>query len=510
MIKLIISMNFKINMMAIATVAAIAFTSCKKQLDINTNPDVPSLEQGTPELVFPAGVASAAGRIGGDLAIIGGIWSQFYTQNTTSSQYRNVDAFNMSKNDFGSTLSSSPWAELYSGALNDFQFVINKSNQNQNWNYLLMATVMKAYAMQVLVDIYDKIPYTEAFQGANNLAPKFDDGYTVYKGLLAELDTALSKNFDASTNTVPGETDFIFPGALSSWAIDPWIQFANTLKLKMYMRMVYAKPQEAEAGIKKLYTEGANFLDQDATMDVFEDAPDKSNPLYEFNFRKLNTTENLKASVTFLSWLQENDDPRIDDYFEFETGSTSNYLGINQGDYENIDPAFNKASRARVLATDPVDFISLAESHFLQAEALERFYGGAGAKAQYDAGVTAAFDRYGEDASDFIAPGGPYVYPSAGTFEQKLEAIITQKWASMPGSHALEAFFERNRTNYPRTSPVYSTDAAYVPGQFVYPKKGVTNGLFAKRLIWPDVEVSKNPNAPAQEPVTKEVWWDVH
>jgi hypothetical protein len=44
----------------------------------------------------------------------------------------------------------------------------------------------------------------------------------------------------------------------------------------------------------------------------------------------------------------------------------------------------------------------------------------------------------------------------------------------------------------------------------VYPKKGVTNGLFAKRLIWPDVEVSKNPNAPAEEPVTKEVWWDVH
>jgi hypothetical protein len=84
-------MNFKINLMTVATVAAIGFTSCKKQLDINVNPDVPSLDQGTAELVFPAGVASAAGRIGGDLAIVGGIWSQYYTQNTTSSQYRNVD-----------------------------------------------------------------------------------------------------------------------------------------------------------------------------------------------------------------------------------------------------------------------------------------------------------------------------------------------------------------------------------------------------------------------------------
>lgn len=493
--------------MAIA-VAAIGMTSCKKQLDINVDPNYPNLEQGTPELVFPAGVTSAAGRIGGDLAIIGGIWSQFYTQNTTSSQYRNVDAFNMSKNDFGSTLRSSPWAELYSGALNDLQFVINKSKASENWNYYLMATAMKAYTMQVLVDIYDKVPYTEAFQGANNLAPHFDDGYTVYKGLLAELDTALSKNFAASTNTIGGQSDLIFPADASSWSIDPWIQFANTLKLKMFMRMVYAKPDEAKAGIEKLYADGANFLDADAKMDVFEDAPDKSNPFYEYNFRKLNTAENLKASRTFLTWLQENGDPRIADYFEYETGSTSVYSGINQGDYENTDPAFNKASRARVPATSPVDFFSLAEIHFLQAEALERFFSGSGAKAQYDEGVMAAFDRYGEDASSFIAPGGKYAYPTAGSFEQKLEAIITQKWASLPGSHALEAFFERNRTNYPKTSPVYSTDGSYIAGQFVYPKKGVTNGLFAKRLIWPDVEVSKNPNAPAAEEVTKEVWWD--
>jgi len=506
-------MKFKMNMVIVAS-AVMILTSCKKTLDINTDPDNPALSQGTPELVFPAGVASAAGRIGGDLAIVGGIWSQFYAQNTTSSQYRNVDAFNMSRNDFGSTLLSSPWAELYSGALNDFQFVINKASETGNWNYYLMATAMKAYTLQVLVDIYDKVPYTEAFQGAGNVAPHFDDGYTVYQGLLAELDTALSKDFEASTNTVAAQSDFIFPGSASSWSIEPWIQFANTLKLKMYLRMVYAKPAEAEAGIRELYDNGAQFLDQDAKMDVFVDAPDKSNPLYEFNFRKLNTNSNLKASVTFLSWLEDNDDPRLDDYFLFATKVSptdpDTYIGVNQGDYENTDPMFNRSSLPNIQPTDPVDFFTLAESHFLQAEALERFYGGADAKMHYDAGVTAAFARYGENAAPFIAPGGNYVYPSTGSFEEKLEAIITQKWASMPGSHALEAFFERNRTNYPKTSSVYSTDPSYIPGQFVYPKKGVTNGLFAKRLIWPDVEVSKNPNAPAEEPVTKEVWWDVH
>jgi hypothetical protein len=486
----------------------ITMVSCKKLLDINTDPDNPSVNQVNAQLVFPSGVASSAGRIGGDLAILGGIWAQYYAQSTTSNQYKNIDAFNLSKTDFGATTISSPWYELYAGALNDLQFVINRSKEEANWNYYLMGTVMKAFTLQTLVDLYDQVPYTEAFQGANNLTPRFDDGYTVYKGLLAELDTALKKNFAASTNVPAGTSDMVFPASASAWTIDPWIRFANTQKLKMYLRMVYAKPSEAQTGITAMLNSGAQFLDRDASLDRFEDAPDKSNPFYEYNFRKLNTDANLKASVTFLSWLQANNDPRIDDYFFPATNSTT-YLGINQGDFLNTDATFNNASKARVLPTDPVDFISLAESHFLQAEASERYSGGAGAKAHYDAGVTSSFERYGDNAAPFIAAGGKYAYPTGGNFEQKLEAIITQKWASMPGSHALEAFFEHNRTGYPKTSPVYSTSPAYIPGQFVYPKNGVTNGLFAKRLIFPDIERSKNPNTPAEQPLTKKVWWDV-
>jgi hypothetical protein len=360
----------------------------------------------------------------------------------------------------------------------------------------------------VLVDIYDQVPYTESFGGVGNLQPKFDDGYTVYKGLLAELDTALSKDFSASTNTAGGNADLIFPASDAAWKVNNWIKFANTLKLKLYLRMAYAKPAEAEEGIKALYASGAEFLNVDASVNIFQDQPNKSNPLYEYNFRKLNTDANLKASFTFLSWLQANSDPRIPSYFQPATGTTSTYSSLHQGDF-NAPSSFNSASKARVQATDPVDYISLAESNFLQAEALERYFGGTGAKAKYDAGVRAAFARYSYEASGFIAAGGKYAYPDAGSFEDKLEAIIVQKWASMANSHALEAFFERNRTGYPRTSAVYSTDASYVPGRFVYPKNGITNGLFAKRLIFPDSERSKNSNTPPEKKITEKVWWDV-
>lgn len=478
--------------------------SCKKALDINTDPNNPSLEQGSAKLVFPAGVTSSAGRIGGSLAILGGIWSQYYTQNTTSNQYKNIDAFQLSKSDFGGD-----WTELFAGSLNDLNYVISNAKSNANWNYYLMGTVIRAYTYQVLVDLYDKVPYTEAFKGSANLAPKFDNGYDVYKGLIAEIDNALSKDFTASTNIIAGQSDFIFPANDDSWTIDNWIKFANTLKLKMYLRMSFAKPADADAGIKKMYTDGVEFLDLDASMKIFVDQPDKSNPFYEYNFRKLNTDGNLRASVTFLSWLEANSDTREPFYFKPKTNGNT-YLGINQGDFLNPDPVFGTASKPNVKATDPVDFISLSESNFLQAEALLRYFGDAGAKAKYDAGVSASFARYGLSAANFTKSGGKYEYPSGGTSEQKLEAIIVQKWASMPGSHALEAYFEHNRTGYPKTSNVYSTSNAYVPGQFVYPLNGVTpNKAFAKRLIFPDDERSKNPNTPKEESITTKVWWDV-
>ena len=55
-------------------------TGCKKQLDINRSPNYPTLEQGTTALVLPAAVLATTGKVGADLAIVGGIWSQYFTQ----------------------------------------------------------------------------------------------------------------------------------------------------------------------------------------------------------------------------------------------------------------------------------------------------------------------------------------------------------------------------------------------------------------------------------------------
>lgn len=467
---------------------------CKKTLDINVSPNNPLIESTTPEVLFPSAVASTAGRVGGELTILGGIWSQYYTQANASNQYKTIDSYALTRNDLNGS-----YNELFSGALADYQLAINLAVAKSDWRYNLMATVMKAYTYQVLVDLYDKVPYTEALKGLDNLQPKFDDGYTVYVGLLAEINAALAKDYlSVPLNSDQKQTDFIFGGDM-----DLWTKFANTLKLKMYLRMVNAKPAEAQAGITKLYTDGANFLTTNAGIATFEGTPDNSNPFYEYNVRRLNTTTNLRASATFTSWLVENNDPRVNYYF-----GTANPVPMNQGDYTATaveQPTYAGATVFAQTAKDPVWFISAAESYWMQAEALERYFGGAGAATMYQNGVRAAFSQVGLGAD--VIPSDYLNYPTGATFEQKLKTIIVQKWASFAGSHSLEAFFEQQRTGYPNKSSVYSTDANYIPGEWVFSKNGVTAGLLPKRLVFPASSRDRNSNTPTEVPITTKVWW---
>ena len=480
----------------ILSASAIIFMGCNKQLDINQSPNSPGLNQGNPSLVFPVAVLATTGKVGGDLALVGGMWSQFFTQAALSSQYKDIDSYNLANNE---SYDENSYDIMFTAGLKNYQYVIDKSKASGDWMYFLMGTVMKAYTTEVLVDLYDQIPYSQALQGGNILNPKFDDGYSIYTSLLSSIDTALSKSLSGGTNSKPGTQDLIFKGDQ-----DKWIRFANTLKLKMYLRMINAHPDVATAGITALYAKSATFLNVDASVTNFTDAPGLDNPLYEQNIRGLNTVTNLRASTTFVSWLSANNDPRATSFF-----NAANPISVNQGDYASSNPLYQTAAVLNQSPTDPVEFISLPESYFLQAEADVRYFGGIKAQALYNQGVLAAFSQVGLDGSSFVAAGGKYVFPTAGTLDQKIEAIIVQKGAScVYGCHEIEAFFEKNRTGYPHSSSVYSTSPNYIPGQLVVSFNTVLlAGQVPKRFVFPYDETSTNTNSPKPVPITTKVWW---
>jgi hypothetical protein len=474
-------------------------TSCKDYLDVNVDPNNPN--DAPVELVLPVAILSTASVVGGDYAILGGIWSQYYTQNNGSNQYKNIDAF-----DLQATTFQFRWQELYAGALNDYRYVKEKAAQEEDWNVYLMATVMEAYTYQVLADLYDKIPFDESLRGSENTSPKYQNGPEVYDGLITRINEALAKPTTQTSRLKAA--DVVFGGDMRQW-----VRFANTLKLKIYLRQIYARPEVASAGIQALYDAGSQFLNTSANVAIFTDATSRRNPLFEQDQSPaLNTNQNLRASNTLFYFLQSNGDPRLaQTYVPGSGGQKAMVQGTFSTPSTTLVP--NTVSRALIRPADPVYFISEAESYFLQAEAALRGFGQGNPEALYEAGVLASFSQLGleDQAASLLAPTGPYAFPEASSLEEKLEAIIVQKWVALSGTkQGIEAFFERNRTGYPQTSAVAATNPNYVPGQFTFPVEAVTNpGQFAKRLIFPDIERTRNENTPPEEPVTKEVWWDV-
>lgn len=492
-------MNSKIVFKIFCLVAIILFSvSCQRQLDVNQDPNNPTYAQGTPAVIFPAAVLATTGKVGGDLALVGGIWSQYFTQSALANQYKDIETYNMPNND---GYVNASYDVLFANGLKNYQAVISQAQASNDWVYNLMGTVMFAYTAEVLADLYDQMPFSQALQGTGNLNPKFDKGSDIYTALIDSLNSALGKDFSASTNSVPSSsTDLVFSGDISKWKA-----FANTLLLKMYLRMVNADPSAAQTNVTNLVNSGVSFLTVDASVTNFTNSPGLDNPLYEQNIRQLNTATNLRASNTFVSWLQANNDSRITPFY-----GTASPTVLNQGDLTAaVSPGGGTATVFAESPTDPVEFISLPESYFLQAEADLRYFGGSNTQSLYNKGVLAAFSQLGLDGSGYIATGGVYAYPTTGTTAQKLQAIITQKWASCAyGCHGIEAFFEKNRTGYPVTSSVYSNSSNYVPGQLVVSYTSILGGgLVPKRFVYPYDETSRNTNSPKPAAETTAVWW---
>jgi hypothetical protein len=484
----------------------LSLVSCKKWLDVNKDPNSPS-EVGI-EDVLPSGISSVSYVMGGKYQVLGALWSQHWTQSPGASQYAGIDAYDINSSSFDEY----QFGDLYAGALKALEFVKTESQKQQEWNYYLISNVMQVYIFQVLDDLYDKIPFSEALKGeVKNMSPHYEEGKNIYDSLIVRLDNALSKDLEKKDLKNPAERDLIFNGDM-----DQWKKFANTLKLKLYLRQSETGTDIAKQGIQKLYAEKADFLSSDAMMQAFQDVSGRRNPLYETEMIFAGGNPNLILSRTLHSFLQDNNDfDRLDRMFNAPQNGGP-HKSLIQGNYNAPGEiaGINSSSYSKpVMQPDnPVYLMSNSESCFLQAEAIIRYKVASYTKAKelYENGIKASYERLlltDDLASTFYT--GVYRFPSDGSpAEIFVKSIIIQKWVALAGIQSLETFFEHNRTHYPEISNVSPDNNDYKPGTFTISVNNVTSGKFPKRLIFPESEIAGNPNVPAIEPVWEPVWWD--
>lgn len=502
-----------------------SMTSCQDYLDINDNPNFPTT--ATLNTLFASGGITTISQLGYNGAILGDMWMQYTTQGNTTNQYNTTVAYTITTASYNGF-----WTNAYSNTLPDLKLALEKAEAEGTWNYWLMTKVLMAYNYHILTDIYEDIPFTEALNAKEFPRPKYDDSKTVvYPGILAMLDEAIAKQTEASSNTNPnvGKYDFYFNGK-----IDKWVAFAKSLKLKILLRDFEAN----KSAISALLAEGG-LLEEDCAVTTFEDATNKGNPLYEYNIRQLNTKENMRASQTFLEFLLGNKDPRIDYMYEVTTvaqrridaGETltarEKYEGLPHGARTPADPnspddplPLINTSRFKQLYSDPVYLMNKAECYFMVAEAYARLANPSEAKAAYEKGVTAGFERWGLDAEDFVKEGGVYAFNSA-SLTTMMKSIMTQKWAAYAQANAWDGWFDRNRTGIPTISsilkvrisnqkPELGLTEGYELGTLVAPDLTDLQQMeFPRRMLVPDASAQYNENAPKTKALKEPMWWQV-
>lgn len=476
--------SIKFYLIALAVTAAV-LPGCKKFLDVNENPN--ETEKAGVEQILPSIQASVAYVTGQEFQTFGGIWAQYWTQAQTSNQYKTIDSYASSSSDFNTL-----WASLYAGALSDTDSLINKAGVKKFDNHAAIAYCMRAYAFQLLTDAFGDIPLKAALKGEGNLSPTYDTQEEVYDSIFVWLDRAATLA-DNNTDFVPGAEDLIFGGDM-----DLWKQFANTLKLRAYMRLSEVNPGKAQAGIAALYTAGADFLEEDAQVN-YTKVGNNQNPLYA-EMVGLSFVQNLRASATAAKQLEANGDPRLFTFYTLVSGVVqSTYQG--SFDTTNTARALSRPSplvggdaRTDESALAPVKLISAAESYFLQSEAAARTWGTGNAQALFISGINASFDSYHvDDAADYIATAPAAQWPAGMTAQ--IKAIITQKYFAMCGNQNFEAWSEYRRTGYP--------DFLVESFSSVLP-----DGQKPARFLYPQTEITRNSNFPGLKKVEEKVWWD--
>jgi hypothetical protein len=503
--------------------------SCEKNfLNVNNNPNSPS--SADPALVFSNALQQTTGVMTDLISGAGpsGANSLCYPMSyySLSSNYQ-ID-FTITRNDYTTNDFTNVWSDAYHN-LNDYTYVIRNSEAQGKWFLAAASKVMLALDYQILVDCYNDVPYSQALSLVDSgvSQPAYDKGQAVYNAILGQIDSAITifENPTLLSTYSVGAADIMWGGSVQGW-----VQFANSLKLRILMHEVNVASQAST-----IQTELANIAaDQYGLMGqgvsalinpgYASDAQDHVNPLYYLNGYTVTgalTDPDITANSYFISKLGSYNDPRLG-YFYGATGgaitgnpfgqpsnSAANFLGgptpADSATPYNSGIAPTGGATWGILAspTNPFVIMSSWESLFLQAEATERGLmpgGPTAAQTFYQQAVSDHF-TFLNVYTDGVNVNSPSSFATtylsqpivnvgwAASSANLLQCIITQKYISLGMIAPLEAWTDYRRTGFPSDLPTSNDPARKYD--------------YAFRLIYPQTEFDTNEgNVKAEGTVT--------
>ncbi len=268
---------------------------------------------------------------------------------------------------------------------------------------IAFARLLRVAIMHRVTDSYGPIPYSQ-LESNESVYVAYDSQEAVYTKMFEELDEAIE--ILGRNTTLPAEAwsryDAVYYGNIAQW-----LKYANSLKLRMAMRLSYVKPELAKAKAAEAIAGGV--ITANADNAAMHAAENRTTLIY-------NDWGDHRVGADILCYMTGYNDPRMEKMFL--PNDVGDYVGIRIGiDVAGKSTAMAKYSNMIVESTTPYLWFNAAEATFLRAEYELRWGSEETAKTLYEQAVQLSFEERGASGAEaYLADASkkpaPYTDPS--------------------------------------------------------------------------------------------------
>jgi len=285
-------------------IVALALVSCTRGFEeMNTNPN--QLSEVNPEYLLNTSVYQTLNASCGSIKKIAlDNYVQYcYGQTNQMGRYGDVPTSN-----------SSYFKNFYNYALLPLQFIEDKYGENEEYkNRILIARIWKYYVFSQVSAMWGPIPMTYALQGTTSVP--YDDEPTIYKNLLEGLKACVDGiDFDGDTYL----NDPIYASSTGKSDLLKWVKFANSLRLRLAVRICNADKTLAMSTIEDVMSNEAFLMESNDDNCIVKWGDNEATRNYYYDYFIIQTTNMDKANSAgeaFLMFTAPYHDPRLPKFF---------------------------------------------------------------------------------------------------------------------------------------------------------------------------------------------------
>ncbi len=512
---------------------SILLWSCtKKYAEINTDRNAVATI-GSAELPFLFAKAQSTA--------VPNIWQYQIAQNLFADQYAQYFActatyFPSDRLNIRMDWVGAAFNPLYTDMMPQLQSIFKASNP-ASAEYAL-ANIVWVLGFHRVTDYWGPIPYFKA--GEPGKSVPYDAQDKIYDDFFKRLTAAVTVLKGKTSETPYGNFDLVFSGD-----VNKWIKFANSLRLRLALRISKVDPARAKTEAEAAYAAGvmSTSPSDDALIKKSTTGADNN------GLSIMSDWNEFRMSSSMESVLKGYDDPRLKVYWlpagatKTNPNGTGQYEGLRNGltstqltDAKNAATANSKvgkrwsspdfAGEDKYLET-PQNIMSVAESYFNRAEgALLGWNMGGTAKELYEAGISnsmkqwgitdgAAIAAYTASTNVPVAPADFLNSPAVSNAPIKFAAdaptqklqIAIQKWISIfPDGTEAWADYRRARTFI--LYPVANSDNPDITNTTTQWLRRIPFLLSEKQNNKAAVDAAVPLLGAGGDKVTTPLWWD--